>query len=856
MTQEFDQERNTYIDRDLQGIARQLIHTHAPVLIDAPTAQAAAADYLGQFREQLGLTPEHLQRLSSPPATDIQRAPVELRFSEEKGQFDTATVAYQQTDLGLPVWQAGVAIQMKVDPFRVLVSQSTIHPDLDVKRPPAKAVTAAQSIDEEQLARLLGLADAPTTESSWDVKTLKIERRGLVIYRYEADRRAPAPPPTAEQRPPLHSGVPSLPLPAVPDDIREGQHYVCARIDFGLGRGSYVLHWAALIDVASLSVLYLEVFASGVNGMVFEIDPITTNGGPLPDATSTALNAVRVSRVLPGLNPPSGGTQSLIGENVQLSDVELPTVAAPTEATGTDFNFDARTNNFAAVNAYYHCDKFFRLMDGMGFTRTSYFGATTFPTSVDHRGLEDDNPSDTGYCPSGNCINAHCIGGSGGSGIQQTAFALANTADTTNPIGIANDYRVVLHELGGHGVLYNHVSSANFKFSHSAGDGVAAILNDPGSQATDRFLTFPWPLPNVGRRHDRTPAAGWGWAGKIGLNPFNATLDGGGYNNEQILSTTHFRIYQSIGGDSNVLATQQFAARMTVYLIMRAIGTLTQATTPADASGWATTLMGADLGDWLTENVTGGCYSKVIRWSFEKQGVPEYQPSGTPTPNNNAGAPPAIDVYIDDGRGGEYAYQPNWWSCVSVWNRLSPDGLTGHQDPAGTTNYCYVKVKNRGTSVATGVVVQGYHCRPGAGLLWPDDLQPMTTAQIAVGTLQPNSTEEKVVGPFEWTPVTNAFQQDTMLMIVSATGDASNVVNFTAGRTVENWRMVPNDNNIGQRNVALIRLATLIADSGDFGNVCVGAFKDEMLIVSNSGFDAVTVSNIASSSGDFLLPSV
>ena len=46
---------------------------------------------------------------------------------------------------------------------------------------------------------------------------------------------------------------------------------------------------------------------------------------------------------------------------------------------------------------------------------------------------------------------------------------LADLGDTTNPIGIACDYRVVLHELGGHGVLYNHVS-ANFKFSHSAGD--------------------------------------------------------------------------------------------------------------------------------------------------------------------------------------------------------------------------------------------------------------------------------------------------------------------------------------------------------------------------------------------------
>src|SRR5437867_10332280 len=80
----------------------------------------------------------------------------------------------------------------------------------------------------------------------------------------------------------------------------------------------------------------------------------------------------------------------------------------------------------------------------------------------------------------------------------------------------------------------------------------------------------------------------------------------------------------------------------------------------------------------------------------------------------------------------------------------------------------------------------------------------MTTAQLSAGTLQPNNTEEKIVGPFEWTPVTNAWGHDCMLMIVSATGDPSNVDNFTAGEYVEDWRLVPNDNNVAQRNVTLV----------------------------------------------------
>jgi zinc metalloprotease ZmpB len=151
------------------------------------------------------------------------------------------------------------------------------------------------------------------------------------------------------------------------------------------------------------------------------------------------------------------------------------------------------------VDAYYHTDKFFRLMDGRGFSQSSFFGGTTFPSNIDHRG---SNAGD----PDGTEIKAHCLGNSGGNGIGNTTFMLADLGDTTNPIGIACDYRVVLHELAGHGVLYNHVSSANMNFSHSAGDGVAAILNDLGTQAADRFVTFP--RVDIGRRHDRKPADG------------------------------------------------------------------------------------------------------------------------------------------------------------------------------------------------------------------------------------------------------------------------------------------------------------------------------------------------------------
>jgi hypothetical protein len=41
-------------------------------------------------------------------------------------------------------------------------------------------------------------------------------------------------------------------------------------------------------------------------------------------------------------------------------------------------------------------------------------------------------------------------------------------------------------------------------------------------------------------------------------------------------------------------------------------------------------------------------------------------------------------------------------------------------------------------------------------------------------------------------------------MVASAAGDASNVGNFAPGESIPEWRLVPNDNNIGQRNVFLV----------------------------------------------------
>jgi len=108
-------------------------------------------------------------------------------------------------------------------------------------------------------------------------------------------------------------------------------------------------------------------------------------------------------------------------------------------------------------------------------------------------------------------------------------------------------------------------------------------------------------------------------------------------------------------------------------------------------------------------SVPGGAIGKVVRWAFEQQGL--YQPTAAPTPVSTPGAPPDVDVYIDDGFAGQYNYLEDFWENTNIWNLLAPNPGTipaDHQTPiVGQTNYAYVNVSNRGTQPASRCA-----CRP------------------------------------------------------------------------------------------------------------------------------------------------
>lgn len=728
------------------------------------TPQQVAEYYLRGMRGEIGLAGTALAGEGTPGLEGASAHPVmELRM--EKDISGTKVVVYQQEIMGLDVFGATLGMQMDGDSLEPQSMQSSMHGTVTIENTEALSVdSGTRNVTNAALKKMLEFT-LP------DMDNARIERQ--VVYRYEPDEREE-----------MHDhegcvGGDGVKIPHLPEatikGLAKGQHYIVDEVLFqaGMGTDQAQVNWRALVEPKSGDVLYLRALVACATGMVFAPDPQTQTGAAVSASSSNAqLNPFRSSKTLDGLVPAT--PQDLRGNFVHVTERQNPVQAPPTVPSPAGaFNFNAQTENFTAVNAYYHCDRLFRKMQELGFNVTSYFNGTSFPVPVDARALND-------------AVNAQAPGNASGNGLLELRFGKIVPGQ---PIGIATSNRVVWHEFG-HALLWDHVNSPNFGFAHSPGDGLAAIINDPGSNATDRFDTFPWvhaSVPGLNRRQDRAVASGWAWFG----SNWNTQ-----YGGEQVLSTTLFRLYRSIGGDAPQLSTQKRAADTAAYLIFKAIGLLSSTT--AFPEVFESNMETADKTTASIQGIPGGALHKVVRWAFEKQGL--FQPGAAPGQGNNVtteGNPPAVDVYIDDGRGGEYQYLYNHWSCQDMWVRRSADGGTTHQEPfVNQTNFMYVRVKNRGMQTANEVRVDAYHALPGTGLAFPDDWTPMATATLpASGPIV--SGGSTIIGPFAFVPT--QVGHECLLAIAHADGDPGNDTTITG--TIPESRLVPFDNNIGQRNI-------------------------------------------------------
>jgi len=353
-----------------------------------------------------------------------------------------------------------------------------------------------------------------------------------------------------------------------------------------------------------------------------------------------------------------------------------------------------RRNDFAAISAYQHArglepavgppaSGLLDTMRSYGLSPVQYFRFAALPLHVRYRTPIDHGGKD------GRVVNAQVnFEGLDGDVIatDQTAppfplqlkFALADVKRSSSrrqPLGIATDPRWYWHECG-HVLLAAWTGSLQFRFAHSAGDSLAAVLADPESNLAAhprlRGLTFPWVY--LHRRHDRDVFLGWSWSGRY-HRPARFTTDVNtyrrkGYESEQILSSSLFRLYRALGGDATVVGgtepdrgQRRRASDYPAYLIMKAIQFMPPAfinplETPDE---FVTALVDADISTLpaasgpLRDRVGGWAY-KVVRWAFEAQGL--YAATDPLEVVDEPGKPQDPDVFIDDRRPDSAGHFP------------------------------------------------------------------------------------------------------------------------------------------------------------------------------------------------------
>jgi len=80
MSEEFNESANAHVNRDQDGVVRDVLHLEGPYLASAPTGQLAAQQYLRQFHELFGIPLDELRSLSLAPAERPEPLDVEYRF--------------------------------------------------------------------------------------------------------------------------------------------------------------------------------------------------------------------------------------------------------------------------------------------------------------------------------------------------------------------------------------------------------------------------------------------------------------------------------------------------------------------------------------------------------------------------------------------------------------------------------------------------------------------------------------------------------------------------------------------------------------------------------------------------------
>ncbi len=530
-----------------------------------------------------------------------------------------------------------------------------------------------------------------------------------------------------------------------------------------------------------------------------------------------------------------------------------------------------RRNDYTAIMAFENCNEFFRIVEGLNIDLSTLIVEAKPRIDVHYRSGIKPGPGKNGQTINARvsivstkqealpAIEVHLA--LGNISRQDRPQNLPADERWAQPLGIADAERWIWHEFG-HVLIAARLGRLELDFVHSIGDGMAAVKADPYSRLADprglasssygcgevpmtdrmRGYTYPWVF--IPRRHDRAVNMGWAWGGALNRSlldaPEDDRRDSKGYVTEQILSTTLFRLYRVLGGDTLAgsvadgpdYLVRERASAVTLYLIIEAIRMMAQP--PSRAEALEEGMEAADvailqplelprnlpsMGDTSPLPVpwTGGRARKVVRWVFEAQGM------FPPDPNKNHNAPgqaPQVDIFIPDMRPciertehGHIDYEPGSYAPVSLdWTgerrwQADPNAFSV------SNGHLSIDIGNRGRDMATGLRLRwwfGLMSGSPADPNWEDNDQVTwfeLPGQTIAATIAPGS-----IIRCEYEPElqdASAFTHILILVEVSCPDDRANssadgllptaiaVGELPPANPREIVDLVANDNNLG-----------------------------------------------------------
>lgn len=552
-----------------------------------------------------------------------------------------------------------------------------------------------------------------------------------------------------------------------------------------------------------------------------------------------------------GLPPSSGNYRELQGpanppritvQGTHLSQNTYDPIPSPQRVPA--IGLVLRSDDQAAAHAYLRGLELMERLDDSGLKPENYFRFAKLPLILRHHAaMRKGNPD-------GHSVNAQVQTSSAGQSFTEsfdaalrpqlevrfgaTSLTHRDMGSTFQGrrrpqyMGLAADRRWAWHEFG-HVLSGAATGALELAFAHSAGDALAAILNDPESQlAHDSLgsatrdepaagLTFPW-VP-IKRRHNRDASLGWCWCGRRNTRRLSPLPPGAriftGYFAEQLLSSTLFRLYRALGGDAKAPPVRHKAADYTAYLIMRALQLLGPSTcVPASqATHFFDSLVQADVATttWhypmsdpspvpATVRI-GGMAHKVIRWAFEQQGLFAAEHPGEVV--EGIGRPPEVDIHVfGDGSTADGGYGPHPVDWIDATDVPAPGWHASAQGLAVQSGQLLFKVRNRGSKQADGVTAQAWVAKAGAAMLHWEPLQLSQDSNTVLSIGAGGSNKFKFDAELAGSPLKGCY---FLLASTSCSADRSCLDPFAAlpcagaPPSQPQWvaELVSGDNNIG-----------------------------------------------------------